>query len=172
MPFPNAADLYNTIDATTLGDILWQSFSLLYDGELPKKNTPTWMSKSFKVFSQSPHAIVKNMLSNQGFDGHFDYKPVQHYDANGKWQYQNFMSGEWAWKQADIISQDDNTHGSMFVPIILGSNKTTVSVATGQNKYYLIYISIGNVHNSVRRAYQNVLALLGFLSIPKSKSLI
>ena len=61
-------------------------------------------------------------------------------------------------------------HGSMFVPIILGSDKTTVSVATGQNEYYLLYMTIGNVHNGVCQAHQNVLALVMFLAIPKSTS--
>lgn len=56
----------------------------------------------------------------------------------------------------------------MFVPIILGSDKTTVSVATGQNEYYPLYISIGNVHNSARRAHKNAVSLLAFLAIPKS----
>jgi hypothetical protein len=59
-------------------------------------------------------------------------------------------------------------HGSMFVPIILGSDKTTVSVATGHNEYYPLYVSIGNVHNSVRRAHRNAVALVGFLAMPKS----
>ena len=64
------------------------------------------------------------------------------------------MSGDWAWQQAvglylhylvhsqfpdikiqDQIAEDPITHGSMFVPIILGSDKTTVSVATGDNQY-------------------------------------
>jgi hypothetical protein len=53
----------------------------------------------------------------------------------------------------DKIVEKLETHGSMFVPIILGSDKTTVSVATGQNEYYPLYMSIGNVHNSVRRAH-------------------
>ena len=61
-------------------------------------------------------------------------------------------------------------HGSMFVPIILGSDKTTVSVATGQNEYYPLYMTIGNVHNGVRRAHRNALALVAFLAIPKSAS--
>jgi hypothetical protein len=39
----------------------------------------------------------------------------------------------------------------MFVPVILGSNKTTVSVATGHNEYYPLYASIGNVQNHVRQ---------------------
>lgn len=55
----------------------------------------------------------------------------------------------------------------MFVPIILGSDKTTVSVATGNNKYYPVYVSIGNIHNNVHRAHHNDVVLLGFLAIPK-----
>ena len=57
----------------------------------------------------------------------------------------------------------------MFVPIILGSDKTTVSVGTGHTEYWPLYISIGNIHNNVRRAHRNGVVLLGFLAIPKSK---
>ena len=59
----------------------------------------------------------------------------------------------------------------MFVPIILGSDKTTVSVATGHNQYWPVYMSIGNIHNNVRHAHRNGLVLLGFLAIPTSKPL-
>lgn len=71
----------------------------------------------------------------------------------------------------DKIAENPATHGSMFVPIILGSDKTTVSVATGKNEYYPLYVSIGNVHNNVRRAHHNALVLIGFLAIPKSEYL-
>ena len=57
----------------------------------------------------------------------------------------------------------------MFVPIILGSNKTTVSVGTGDTEYWPLYVSIGNIHNNVRRAHRNGVMLLAFLAIPKSK---
>jgi hypothetical protein len=69
----------------------------------------------------------------------------------------------------DVISKDPLTHGSMFVPIILGSDKTTVSVATGQNEYYPLYLSIGNVQNHMRRAHKNALVIIGFLPIPKGR---
>ena len=62
---------------------------------------------------------------------------------------------------------DPEMHGCMFVPIILGSDKTTVLVATGQHEYYPVYLSIGNVHNNVRRAHKDALVLIGFLPIPK-----
>ena len=57
----------------------------------------------------------------------------------------------------------------MFVPIILGSDKTTVSVGTGNNEYYPLYLSIGNVSNKARRSSKlNTVQLVAFLSIPKS----
>ena len=55
----------------------------------------------------------------------------------------------------------------MFVPIILGSDKTTVSVTTGDNQYWPVYLSIGNIHNNVRHAHRNGVILLGLLPIPK-----
>ncbi|KIK35056.1 hypothetical protein CY34DRAFT_17283 [Suillus luteus UH-Slu-Lm8-n1] len=85
--------------------------------------------------------------------------------------FNDFMSGDWAWDQADLIATDPETHGSMFVPVILGSDKTMVSVATGNNEYYPLYASIGNVHNNVWRAHREALTIVGFLAIPKSKYL-
>ena len=60
----------------------------------------------------------------------------------------------------------------MYVPIILGSDKTTVSVATGQNEYYPLYMSIGNVKNRVRRTHRNAVSVIAFLAIPKSMSFV
>ena len=68
----------------------------------------------------------------------------------------------------DELAQDQRTHGSMFCPVILGSDKTTVSVATGQNEYWPLYVSLGNIHNHVRRAHRNAVVVLGFLAMPKS----
>lgn len=69
----------------------------------------------------------------------------------------------------DLMTEDPTTHGAMFVPVILGSDKTTVSVATGQNEYYPLYLSIGNVHNTVRRAHRDAVQVLAFLAIAKGK---
>ena len=60
-------------------------------------------------------------------------------------------------------------HGVMFIPIVLGSNKTTVSVATGQTDYYPLYLSIRNLHNNIRRSHRGRVALIAFLAIAKSE---
>ncbi len=71
----------------------------------------------------------------------------------------------------DLIAELPDAQDSSFIPIVLGSDKTTVSVATGQNEYYPVYLSIGNVCNSVRRAHRDAVTLVAFLACPKSKYL-
>ena len=69
----------------------------------------------------------------------------------------------------DIIAEYPQTHGSVFCPIILGSDKTIVSVGTGHTEYWPVYLSIGNIHNNIRQAHRDGVVLLGFLAIPKRK---
>ena len=59
----------------------------------------------------------------------------------------------------DILAEDEENHGSTFCPVVGGSDKTTVSVATGQNEYYPYYLSNGLIHNNVRRAHRKGVAL-------------
>ena len=44
-------------------------------------------------------------------------------------------------KSQDTIACDPSTHGAMLVPVIAGSDKTTVCVATGHQEYHPVYIS-------------------------------
>jgi hypothetical protein len=60
----------------------------------------------------------------------------------------------------------------MFVPIVLGSDKTTVSVAMGQTDYYPLYLSIRNLHNNIRQSHCGGVALIAFLAIAKSESFL
>ncbi|KAG1838509.1 hypothetical protein C8R48DRAFT_751535 [Suillus tomentosus] len=145
-PFADHQDLYLTINKKPIGDILWQSFSMKYSADDDLNS------------------------SNPNFKNKIDYAPYQEWKGTGDsatCQWYNVMLGDWTWDQADNIAKDPAMHGSMFVPVISGSNKTTVSVVTGQNDYYPLYASIGNAHNNVRCAHHNTVAVIGFLAIPK-----
>ncbi|KAH7928302.1 hypothetical protein BV22DRAFT_1103185 [Leucogyrophana mollusca] len=168
-PFADHKDLYETIDNTPLGDVNWESFSVQFTGDKPVDDVAPWMDDNYDVWFRDPHKVVRNMLANPDYKDEMDYCPFREFSSNGdEHQYQDFMSGDWAWEQADIIARDPTTHGSTFVPVILGSDKTTVSVATGSNEYYPLYASIGNVRNNVRRAHRDALSLIGFLALPKT----
>jgi Plavaka transposase len=57
----------------------------------------------------------------------------------------------------------------MVVPVIGGSDKTTASVATGQQEYHPVYASIGNISNTARRSHGIGVLPVAFLPIPKGK---
>ncbi|KAF9007427.1 hypothetical protein BDQ17DRAFT_1388955 [Cyathus striatus] len=164
----NTPKLYDTIDSIPLGNILWQAFTVEYSGDIPD-NAPSWMSQPYEVWFHDPLSVMEAQFGNSGLAKEIDFAPKQIKGKDGQRQYCDFMSGNWAWNQADEIARDHpDTHGSVFAPVILGSDKTTVSVATGQNEYYLLYASLGNVQNHVRRAHRDAVAVIGFLSIPKT----
>ncbi|KAJ7189371.1 hypothetical protein GGX14DRAFT_538195 [Mycena pura] len=168
-PFKDHKDMYATIDATEHGHVPWEAFEVAYDGaELDEVNAPSWKRKGYSVYYRDPRAILNQQLANPDFKDEMDLSPQRVYDEKGEREYKNFMSGDWAWRQADEISKDPATHGSVFVPIISGSDKTTTSVATGQNDFYPLYVTNGLVHNTVRRAHRNAVSLVGFLAIPKT----
>ncbi|KAG6826062.1 hypothetical protein H0H92_001275 [Tricholoma furcatifolium] len=125
------------------------------------------MTQGHEVWFRDPLRVLKNQLGNPDFADEIDYAPKRVF-LGGKRRYRDVMSGNWAWEQCNILAEDEENHGAMFIPVILGSDKTTVSVATGQNNFYPLYASIGSVHNSVCRAHRNALSLSGFLSVPKN----
>jgi hypothetical protein len=71
--------------------------------------------------------------------------------------------------QDKISRADVSTHGATFVPIVAGSDKTTVSVATGHQEYHPVYQSPGVLTGVARRAHGNGVLPVAFLPIPKSK---
>ncbi|KAG2029774.1 hypothetical protein BDR03DRAFT_936783 [Suillus americanus] len=167
--FADCHNLHRTIDNTPLGDVKWQLFKVRYTGEKPTSNVPPWMDQSHDVWYHDPHEVIQNMLGNPDYEKEMDYRPFREYSADGdKQQWQDFMSGDWAWNQADIICEVLDTLSSTFMPVILGSDKTTVSVATGANDYYPLYVLIGNVRNNVRCAHRDAVAIVGFLAMPKT----
>ncbi|KAG2050735.1 hypothetical protein BDR06DRAFT_983887 [Suillus hirtellus] len=142
-------NLHVVIDSSPFGDMKWQCFMVAYDGERPENPKP-WMDDKYDVWFCDSHEVTCNMLANSAYTNEFDYCPYQEYSTeNDQHQWKDFMSGDWAWDQADEIAKDPNTLGSTFVPIILSSNKTTISVSTGNNEYYPLYSSIWNICNNI-----------------------
>lgn len=58
----------------------------------------------------------------------------------------------------------------MFTPVGLGADKTTVSVATGNQEFHALYGFLGNIQNEMRKAHCDAVVPLAFLPIPKGTS--
>ncbi|KAI6143392.1 hypothetical protein BKA82DRAFT_4331274 [Pisolithus tinctorius] len=171
--FTNQKDLYCIIDSTSIGEVKWESFVVQYtdngrDGQ--DSNMVPWMLDSYDVWYRDPHKVIHNVLACTDLIGRINYIPYWEYDStNNRRRWEDFMSGAWAWNEADrIISEDPMTAGVTLIPIILGSDKTMVLVATGQTDYYPLYLSIRNVHNTIHHAHCSAVVLIGFLAMPKT----
>ncbi|KAI6043361.1 hypothetical protein EDC04DRAFT_2562900, partial [Pisolithus marmoratus] len=167
--FTNHTDLYCIIDSTHVGHVKWDSFAIWYTGEEQCGEPAPWMSDSYEVWYHDPCEVIHNILRSPEFADKLDYVPYQEYDAsNNERCWQDFMLGDWAWEQADKILSDDSTvTGATLVPVILSSDKMTMSVATGQTDYYPLYLSIGNMCNTLHHAHHDAVVLIGFLAMPK-----
>ncbi|KAI5992849.1 hypothetical protein EDC04DRAFT_2872713 [Pisolithus marmoratus] len=184
--FANHTDLYRVIDSMSVGAVKWENFKITYkckrqDGqnadeqdELIKlaglggqdgqdePNAP-WMFDVYDVWYQDPHQVIHNLLRCTDIKDEMDFIPYQEFNATNKQRHwEDFMSGDWAWEEADkIISVNSLTTGATLAPIILGSDKTTTD-------YYPLYLSIRNVHNTTHHVHCDVVVLIGFLAMPKT----
>lgn len=98
-PFANAQDLYNTIDATELGDVPWQGIAITYDDEVPD-NPPNWMFTPYEVWYRDPLLMMESQIGNRDLGNDMDYAPKQVFSQTRTRQFCDLMSGDWAWGQA------------------------------------------------------------------------
>ncbi|KAH9021931.1 hypothetical protein EDB84DRAFT_1511344 [Lactarius hengduanensis] len=169
-PFKNHEEMHAIIDSSALGDIPWECLMTIPSEDIADSESApaSWMRTTYEVWYRNPDAVVSAMLDNPDFEGQFDLRPYVDLDAKGVRRWNNVMSGNVAWRNSnEIFVSNSSTEGAMYCPLILGSDKTTVSVATGNVEYHPVYLSLGNPHNTVRRAHRNAVIPIAFLAIPK-----
>ncbi|KAF8263103.1 hypothetical protein EI94DRAFT_1773032 [Lactarius quietus] len=132
VPWKNAKEMYESIDSISAGG-----------------------PESYELNVRDVLSVFEEQLVSRELDGQFEYMPYEEYDSKGSQIYSNLMSGNWAYREADTISEDENTHGSMLIPVVAGSDKTTVSVATRHQEYHPVYVSLGNITSTARRGHGN-----------------
>ncbi|KAH9997156.1 hypothetical protein BJV74DRAFT_877357 [Russula compacta] len=164
----DSAELYATIDAIQHGDSPWKVYKIRYKGPRPPGTPPKWMTETYELCTRDSCQVLHHQLSTAEFKDKVNVAPYRQVNGEGVRTWSNLMSADWAWKQADTIAEDESTHSAMFVPVVAGSDKTTVSVATGHQEYHPVYMSPGNLTNVARRAHGNALLPVAFLPIPKT----
>lgn len=105
-PFGSAKELLETIDRTKLGSVRWQSFTMSFDGDRPQQDTPPWMTGKYDVWFRDPQVVVDNLLGESSFDGELDYGPYRMFDSSGHRVLKDFMSGDWAYRQAVSLTSE------------------------------------------------------------------
>ncbi|OBZ69584.1 hypothetical protein A0H81_10301 [Grifola frondosa] len=99
-PFADHTDLYGSIDSIELGEIAWQTFSVTYKGPRPDGEAPPWMDTEYDIWYRCPRQVLRNQLANPDFAGEMDFSAKRVFSNENKREYQDFMSGNWAWDQS------------------------------------------------------------------------
>ncbi|KAI9431774.1 hypothetical protein H4582DRAFT_1821998 [Lactarius indigo] len=168
-PYDSHRTLYATIDAIQDGDAPWQCLSVNAASDDDPQHAPEWRREEYEVWYRDPDVVIRNLLDNPDFASQFDTAPYIMTDTQGEHRWTDFMSGQFAWRRSEMIYSGDPTmEGAMYCAVILGSDKTTVSVATGHVEYHPLYLSVGNLHNEARRGHRNGVIPIAFLAIPKA----
>ena len=103
-PFTGHRELHRLIDGLSGGSTPWESFNLshgLVDGS-DSGDGPPWVNDDFEFWYRDPQALIRDIVANRSFADEFDYAPYHDYD-HGKHRFSDFMSGDWAWRQAVSI---------------------------------------------------------------------
>jgi hypothetical protein len=119
-PFQDYKEIYETIDATKVGDAPWKCYQTtpMAVGD----DAPAWARQSYEVWYRDPDVVIANMLDNPDFDGAFDTAPYVHLDAQGNRRWSDFMSANFAWR-----------HSVSFVDYAVCKTIKYITMFTGQD---------------------------------------
>lgn len=98
--------------------------------ELPPKNlgpndeSPSWTTADYNIWFYDPCLLIQKMIANPEFKDQFDFTPYQEYSVDGQHHFENFISGDWAWKQVVSASQIEQVHDSLCANRIKSSSIT------------------------------------------------
>jgi hypothetical protein len=93
-PFQDYKEIYETIDATTVGDAPWKC--LQTEPLDPSPDALAWARERYEVWYRDPDVVITNMIDNPDLNGAFDTTPYVRVDAHGKRRWSDFMSANFA----------------------------------------------------------------------------
>jgi hypothetical protein len=88
--------------------------------------------------------------STSSFQAHLNFQPVRLADSVGCRIYSEMNTGDWWWD-----TQDQLPARSTILPVICASDKTHLTKFSGDQHPWLLYLTIGNIRQVIRRTPKN-----------------
>ncbi|QRV90393.1 hypothetical protein RhiJN_18411 [Ceratobasidium sp. AG-Ba] len=114
--------------------------------------------------------LIRMLLSDPRFIPHTRYAPERHYTSETKRHrvYNEMWSGRWWWRMQNLLGRY-----ATVVPIIISSDKTKMTVFSGNQKAWPVYLTIGNISSDIRRCpSERATLLIGYLPVSNLSNIL
>ncbi|KAG8776333.1 hypothetical protein FRC12_000976 [Ceratobasidium sp. 428] len=158
-------------------DIPWENATQLYQSVDALPHGPDWSHKYMSVstpqgvevldlWRRNSLEVVQELIGDPRFADRIRYAPEAHYrikpDGRRVRVRSKACTGDWWWRTQDTLGAN-----ATIASVILATDATQLSLISGGNKVWPVYMGIANIDKAVRRRpSEHAMILVGYIPVP------
>ncbi|KAG1858327.1 hypothetical protein C8R48DRAFT_748782 [Suillus tomentosus] len=121
--------------------------------------------EELELWLRDPVDCIRELMGNPQFQNMVSYAPERVFaDEEGKTQrFDEMWTGDWWWEMQGRLPE-----GAVVAPVILASDKTSLSQFRGDQEVWPVYLTLGNISKEIwRQPSKHAAILIAYLPILK-----